>query len=230
VERLNRNPANMMAEATNQYGLQQNNNNGISGALEPHDVGFFDPDAVDNGYGVCSDGTMTRYTDVLYFCDHLTQLAATNSQEAVRRVWTQRLLGSARVWYRQVLSEADRQLLHGASVEAVCARLRERFKMDGSDATDKIYDQRFTLLDTTKARDITSHVLTMVRYAKAVEMTPKMQPVMAFNSFGNDIQSELTKPDDDTTIDMFLKNIKARQSVMAAKARERAWCHGRRIG
>jgi hypothetical protein len=125
-----------MLEALSRRDLlgNNNNNNGGQGGLRPQDIGYFHPEAEDDkGYGVISDAKATKYTDVHAFCQQLKHLEATHSTEAVRRVWTQCLLGTARVWYSHVLSDVDRDMLDQSAISTICAKLKERFRTGPTD-------------------------------------------------------------------------------------------------
>ncbi|KAK4244946.1 hypothetical protein C7999DRAFT_34712 [Corynascus novoguineensis] len=116
---------------------QQSKTNNIF-MLKPADVGYFDLSATyPSGGGVVSDGKVNKYSDIFPFRDRLTHLAATHGEDAVRRVWSQCLLGPALVWHSHILTE-DRELLRTIPLNAICNKLRSRFRIDYSTAFDTL--------------------------------------------------------------------------------------------
>jgi hypothetical protein len=209
----NNDMGNLLAAALNQQAPAQNT------SLKAADVGYFDPSAKDpSGAGVISDGKANKYTDIFPFCDRLAHLAATHGDEAVRRVWSQCLQGPALVWHSHILTDDDRELLRTATVAAICNKLKNRFKIDYSEALDTLKQSRFTLYDVANGKDLMAFIQTMMRNAKACDMSRHGQLIAAFEALDGDIQSELDKPTATTEVDTFLRQVQDRESVLRRRA------------
>jgi hypothetical protein len=191
------------------------------GGLKAQDIGYFDPKPRDQGPGVVADGKVTKYTDVYAFCDRLNHLATARSEDEVKAVWTQCLLGNALVWHSHVLSDVDRQMLQGVPLNLVIEKLKDRFRTDYSDAMNWIKASHFRLLDVAQDKDILVFVQTAIRNAKACNFDVQGQLVAAFEALDGDIQSELKKPNANTTLEDFLNDIRDRESVLRRRAAQR---------
>lgn len=190
--------------------------------LKPADVGLFNPEAKDPQHlGMVSDGKMTVYTDVWAFTDRLKDLAATKDDNQVRSVWTQCLQGTALLWYSQVLTDADRELLRTASIAAISSKLLERFKPHYGDAMARWKSASYGLQDVGR-KDILTYAQTMLRDMKACGMTEVPSQLRAIHeSFDGAIKTLVPPPDDDTTLDAFLQSVRRHESTMKTLAAER---------
>jgi hypothetical protein len=215
-ENQNADMGNLLAAAIDHQQRQQP---AASTALQAVDVGYFDPSAKDpSGAGLISGGKINKYTDIFPFCDRLVDLAATHGDDAVRRIWSQCLQGPALVWHSHILTDDDRELLRTATINAICNKLKSRFKIDYSVALDTLKQSRFTMSDVANDKDIMAFVQTMMRNAKACDMSRHGQLIAAFEALDGDIQSELDKPTSTTEIDSFLRQIQERESVLRKRA------------
>lgn len=210
---------NLIAEAFANHMPANVSVGGGAPSLKAADIGYFDPSLKDpSGAGVITDGRDTKYCDVFPFCDRLLDLAKTSGEECVRKVWSQCLRGPALVWFSHILTDNDRDLLRTGSVDAICGKLKARFKTDYSTAMGVLKGPKFTLYDILMGRDIMAHVRTMMRNAKACEMGTRAQMIAAFESLDSDIQSDLAKPDGAATVDEFFKDIQEMESVLRQRA------------
>ncbi|KAJ2992809.1 hypothetical protein NUW58_g2043 [Xylaria curta] len=203
------------------FAAAQPVNQGVS-SLRSSDVGYFDPGAKDpTSAGIIADGKITKYTDVFAFTDRLKHLAAQQSEAEVRKVWTQCLLGPALIWHSQVLSASDRELLETATIQAICNKLIERFKPSWSTAMGRLQTHQFTLENINKGHDILGFVQRVIRDAKGCDQSDTNQIKAAFEAFDGDIQSQLSVPTSDTTVDAFLTAIREREGVLKKMAKEK---------
>jgi len=201
---------NLLAAAISQ---QSNTNNTV--LLKPADVGYFDPSTTDSsGTGVVSDGKINKYTDIFPFYDRLTHLAATHGEDAVRRVWSQCLLGPPLVWQSHTLTDVDRELLRTAPLNAVCNKLKSRFKIDYSTAFDTLKNSPFTIQDIAAGKDIMAFIQTIMRNAKACQIPAEGQLIAAFEALEAEIQYQLQKPSETTEADAFFRHIQERESIL----------------
>ncbi|KAI1433221.1 hypothetical protein GGR50DRAFT_518867 [Xylaria sp. CBS 124048] len=197
-----------------------------SSSLRSQDVGYFDPSAEDpDGIGMIADGEITKFTDVFVFAERLQHLAKANSEEEVRRVWTQCLMGPALLWHSQILSPTDRELLQTASVALICNKLTDRFKPSWATAFQRLKSTRLTLDDIHRGHDIQIFAQRVIRHAKNCDQPYPNQLKAVFTAFDSDIQSQLTMPTEATTLDEFTTQLREREPVLqqmaATKARQR---------
>ncbi|KAK1963004.1 hypothetical protein LY78DRAFT_585581, partial [Colletotrichum sublineola] len=192
--------------------------------LRSTDVGIFNPEAKDPTHlGMVNDGKLTVYTDIYAFTDRLNDLAASRGDAPVREVWTQCLQGSALVWYSQVLTAADRELYRGAPMTAITAKLMERFKPHYGDAMRRWKQATFSIQDIHASKDPMIYVQTMLRDAKACGINDIEAQLRAVHeSFDGTIQSLIPPPDEYTTLEGFLQEIRRHESTMRTIAREHA--------
>ncbi|KAL2194782.1 hypothetical protein P885DRAFT_62879 [Corynascus similis CBS 632.67] len=192
---------------------QSNTNNTVM--LKPADVGYFDPSATDlSGRGVVSDGEVNKYSDIFPFCDRLTHLAVTHGEDVVRSVWSQCLLGPALVWHSHILTDEDRELLRTAPLNAICNKLKSRFRIDYSTAFDTLKNSRFTLQDIAAGRDIMAFIQVIMRNAKACHIPIGGQLIAVFEALDADIQYQLRRPSETTAVDEFFRHVQERESIL----------------
>ncbi|KAK4242776.1 hypothetical protein C8A03DRAFT_29006 [Achaetomium macrosporum] len=189
--------------------------------LRPADVGYFDPSAEkSSGAGVLV------FTDVFHFCDQLTNLASIHSDNAVQRVWWRCLRGKAHVWYNDELSADDRKLLQTDTVASVCDKLRSRFRVSYFHALRRLKQARFTLEDVAAGKNITVFLQSVMRCARALDMSRHLQLIAAFEALDRKIQLLLKEPPSETTeVDAFFAQISRRQGDLRqlAKKHQRRW-------
>ncbi|KAG6361490.1 hypothetical protein INS49_009717 [Diaporthe citri] len=202
-----------------QAGPAQNGVDGRSG-IRPADVGYFCP-RKHAGSGVWSDGKITKYFDVFHFIERLKHIERVHSADDVRRVWSQCLLEDALEWHSHVLTDNDRQLLETATVQAICDKLKSRFAKSFSDAMAGLKTDHLSLYQVAEGRDITSFLQTVIANAKACNMELPAQLIAAFESLAPEIKSELRKPNEATTLESFLDDVRNRESVILDLARQR---------
>lgn len=111
-------------------------------------------------------------------------------------------------------------MMETASVDAICAKLRDRFRPDCSDSLDFIKTSNFTLLNIIRGEDITSFIRAVIRNAKGCNLDHG-QLIAAFEALDVDIQTELIKPTAATSVDSLLQDIRSRDSVIRLKAQRR---------
>ncbi|KAF7561559.1 hypothetical protein G7046_g2573 [Stylonectria norvegica] len=213
----------LLAQAMRGQDNPIGNNAPRQATLRPADVGLFNPDATDpTGAGMISDSKTTTYTDVFAFTDRLKHLRALRGEDPVREVWTQCLQGSALVWHSQVLTETDRHLLNVATIDVISAKLLDRFRGHYSTAMDRIKKARFTLKDVSAGRNIQEFVQTVIRDAKTCDFGRQGQLQAAYQAFDGAMQGMIQEPTETTSVDEFLRNIKAKESAIHRQASEQA--------
>ncbi|POS75390.1 hypothetical protein DHEL01_v206212 [Diaporthe helianthi] len=208
-----------------QIHVQPANVNGVNGgegrsSLRPADVGFFCP-RKHYGSGVWSDGKITKYFDVFHFIERLRHIERLYSEDDVRRVWSQCLLDDALEWHSHVLTDNDRRLLETATVQAICDKLKARFAKSFSDAMASLKADHLYLSDIAEGKDISSFLQTVISNAKACDMELPAQLVAAFESLAPEIKSQLHKPNENTSLEDFLNEVRSRESVILDLARQR---------
>lgn len=192
-------------------------------SLELQDIGYFNPDAPDDGTGISWEGTTTIYTDVFIFTSRLRHLAAVHGDALIRAAWDRCLLGSALVWHLQILTAAERLALHTAPIEVAASRLEKDFRPDHASAFAWLTKARDTLWDAFQNKDMMIFVITVVRNAKACGMNDHAQLISAFEAFDGPIQMFLAfaRPTVDTTLAQFTMTIKNCGSTISKLAREK---------
>ncbi|CAI4211304.1 unnamed protein product [Parascedosporium putredinis] len=178
--------------------------------LEPEHIGYFNPDAPDDGTGISMETDITIFTDVFIFTSRLRHRAAIHGEALIRLVWDRCLLGSALVWHLQILTAAERLALHTASIEVVATRLEKDFCPDHASAFARLTKARYTLWDAFQNKDMMIFVIIVVRNAKACGMNDHAQLISAFEAFDGPIQMVLgfARPTVDTTLEQFTMTIK----------------------
>jgi hypothetical protein len=187
--------------------------------LKPVDVGHFDPDAEDTtGAGMTDKEKVTVFTDVHPFVNRLKGLEVDVGQTAVKKVWTNCLKGQASVWYNYILTDDERADLSAMTIDEVCDKLIDEFKIDSSVAMKQIARTSFGMRDVLEGHNIVVHIQSMMKNAKSCEIGPYGQMLAAWNTLDPDIQSELTKPDTNTRLNDFLREVRTRESVIKGRA------------
>ncbi|KAI1430791.1 hypothetical protein GGR50DRAFT_698666 [Xylaria sp. CBS 124048] len=189
--------------------------------LKSEEVGFYNPSIRDaDGSGAVASGKQTVYTDVWAFTDRLTHLAAVHGDDKLKAVWTTCLQGTALSWHTTELTDLEKRALQGGDISLICETLQKRFKANHSDALHSLQRARFSLYDLAQGKPIRVFVQTIIRHAKACDFSVKNQLLAVFEAMDPEIQSQLTKPSDSSTIGSFLAQIDERESILLGKARQ----------
>ncbi|KAK4234566.1 hypothetical protein C8A03DRAFT_37666 [Achaetomium macrosporum] len=148
--------------------------------LSIRDIGVFHdfhPSAEDpSGAGVTTDcNGIPVFTDVISFCDYLTNLAASYGDDAVK----------------------------GTTIDAICDELRRRFKIPYSKALAYINEAEFTYDDLINGKHITAFMRLIMRNAKALDMSRRLQLVFAYEALDHRIQRHLESPTETTEVHTF---------------------------
>ncbi|KAI1281036.1 hypothetical protein F5Y07DRAFT_317004 [Xylaria sp. FL0933] len=203
----------------NQNGENGNVNTNTS-ILKAEEVGFFNPSFKDHdGSGAVAQGKQTIYTDVWAFTDRLTHLAVTHGEDKVRTVWTTCLQATALSWHTMELTDLEKDALRTGDVKRICTALQNRFKTNHSDALLSLQQKKFTLHDLRQGKSLRPFIQGVIRDGKSCDYSVKNQLLAVFESLDPEIQSELDKPNADTTLAKFLEKVDDRESVLMGKAR-----------
>ncbi|RYC55019.1 hypothetical protein CHU98_g11190 [Xylaria longipes] len=211
----------VVARTLNQIQRDSPGPAGNGHSLKAEEVGFFNPSTKDNdGSGAVAHGKQTIYTDVWAFTDRLSHLAVTHGEEKVKTVWTTCLQATALAWHTTELTDLEKTALRGGTVQLICETLQKRFKKNHSDALQSLQQSRFTMYDLQQGKALRPFIQSVIRDGKACGYTLKNQLLAAFESLDSDIQSQLTKPADNTTLGTFLTEVDDRESILIGKARQ----------
>ncbi|KAI2624532.1 hypothetical protein GGS21DRAFT_541257 [Xylaria nigripes] len=173
-------------------------NNTTSPNLKADEVGYFNPSLRDDeGAGVVAHGKQSIYTDVWAFTDRLTQLAESVGETKA----------TALAWHSTELTELEKTALHSGSIQLICQTLQKRFKKNHSDALQNIQQSRFTLMDLADGKTLRPFLQKIIRDGKCCGYSTQNQLLAAFEALDPDIQSQLTKPNDQTTLGRFFREV-----------------------
>ncbi|KAG5931145.1 hypothetical protein E4U59_000547 [Claviceps monticola] len=192
--------------------------------LRPSDIGFFDPDVVDEkGQGVIAEGksSTTIYKCVLAFTQRLEDMAESHSEKAVKENWIACLKGQALLWHSRHLTQAERQRLREASLDTICKRLVERFRESQSAVLDRIKKAKFTLQKYHSGESLTIFVNNLLQDARAYFNEEIAQIRTVHQAFDSQIQLVIPPPTDGMTVDQFLVQLRDRESTISALARDK---------
>lgn len=76
----------------------------------------------------------------------------------------------------------------------------------------------YGLANAARGEDMTAFIQITIRNARACQMGTHAQLIAAFESLDADIQSELSKPTEHTTLEEFLTDLRSRESVIRKHA------------
>lgn len=189
--------------------------------LKPETVGYFNPSLKDpHNTGIIAVGKYTVFTNIFPFTDRLRQLAVSHGEDSVKTVWTNCLQETALAWYFTELTDMEKDALQKLSLDWVIYKLIKAFRKSPSEALQSLKSASFTLLDLKRGKRLRPFVYGIIQDARACDLPPKIQLLYAFEAFDVEIQSQLSKPTDSTTLGAFFQQLDDRESVLLAKARQ----------
>ncbi|KAI8962928.1 hypothetical protein F5Y11DRAFT_346956 [Daldinia sp. FL1419] len=209
--------------------LQGHNNNGLSGtgnsgagnsntnhsALTSEEVGYFNPGSRDTeNFDFYASDEYPIYSNVHAFTDRLLEMAAIRGEEAVKRVWTTCLQGSAQGWLTTELTRLEKRGLQNGNIKDIAKALVQKFKKDDIIAQSDLMEHSFTLRDIREGKSMCAFVHAVIRDAKDCNLPRFNQLLFAFNGFDGYIQSQLQRPTVDTTVGQFINCINERGPVL----------------
>ncbi|KAI1469482.1 uncharacterized protein F4812DRAFT_331756 [Daldinia caldariorum] len=189
--------------------------------LKPKEVGYFNPSLKDpHNTGVVAVGRYTVFTNVFTFTDRLRQLAASHGEKIVKAVWVSCLQETALAWYITELTDMERDALQRSGLDRIICQLIKAFRKSPSEALQSLKSASLTLLDLKQGKRLKPFVYGIIQDARACDIPPKIQLLYAFEAFDAEIQSQILKPTDKTTLGEFFRQIGERESILLAKARQ----------
>ncbi|KAF3059633.1 hypothetical protein GL218_04751 [Daldinia childiae] len=215
----------MDSQQTRNQGYQSRNPNpngtSNSNTLKPETVGYFNPSLKDpHNTGIIAVGKYTVFTNIFPFTDRLRQLAVSHGEGNVKAVWINCLQETALAWYSMELTDIEKDALQKLSLDWVIHQLIKAFRKSPSNALQSLKSASFTLLDLKRGKGLRPFVYSIIQDARACDLPPKIQLLYAFEAFDAEIQSQLLKPTDNTTLGAFFQHLDDRESVLLAKARQ----------
>lgn len=191
-------------------------------SLKPDDVGYFNPGQKDpEGHGIVAAGKHTIYTNIFAFTHRLKHLETTRGAQAVREVWSLCLQGTALHWHTVELTSLERAALSEGDVDRINLALEHRFKKEKSEAMKSLNSLRFTLWDLHCGKKMRAFVQQVLSDAQSCDLPVPNQLLWAFEAFDSEIQGQLVKPDQKTTMASFLDKIDDQESILVNRAKER---------
>ena len=180
------------------------------------ELGFFDDNyggkTVHTG-GAAIEHADSRaiFRDVRLFLERAKDLAASRGA-VVRENLEMSLLGSAMDWWLGELSGAEKRLVkYGASdsdLSEWSRLLLDRFSTPPNVAIDVLLKERYTFRDAATQREPREYAQRILRSAKDAGMTNVRNLLdIIYNGIDLELRKDVSKPDDATTINSFLKSI-----------------------
>ena len=180
------------------------------------ELGFFDDNyggkTVHTG-GAAIEHVDSRaiFRDIHLFLERAKDLATTRGA-AVRENLEMSLLGSAMDWWLGELSSAEKRLVkYGASdsdLSEWSRLLLDRFSTPPNVAIDAVLKERYTFRDAAAQREPREYAQRILRSAKDAGLTSIRNLVdIIYNGIDLELRKDVSKPDDATTINSFLKSI-----------------------
>lgn len=118
--------------------------------LQASDIGFFDPEFLDDKSGdqpIVNSGKYVIYRDVYMFVDRLKDVSYNWGEHATKIVLQECLRGGALMWFTTELTSLEKSGLRGADLQLWYTTLIERFKMRTSVALAYLTLQSYGLRD-----------------------------------------------------------------------------------
>ncbi|KAF6527599.1 hypothetical protein HZS61_007901 [Fusarium oxysporum f. sp. conglutinans] len=124
------------------------------------------------------------------------------------------------IWHCQILSADDKAIMQHGTVNTMTERLIEQFKPPYSETLARMKRARFGIQDINSRHSIQLFTQQLARDAKACDINQQGQLQAAYQAFDGTIQSLLTEPDEFTTIDSYMNQIRSRELAMRKIAQE----------
>ena len=188
------------------------------GYFKATDVGFFDP-KLEDSYGagdVVQVGRDVYYRDVFLFVERIKDAVTTYGAETVRANLSTCLRGTAQIWYTEGLSDLEKQALRslGEGADHWCEALVKKFRQPVASALQKLSGEKYSLEDVKDQRDISSFVFSVMRHAKAANISDLYsQLTWAYNAIAPEIRRDIDPPRETTSITSFLEQLENKRDT-----------------
>ena len=181
------------------------------------EIGYFDPKCSEtHGKGdYVTIGDKVHYRNVWLFIDSAKSIVTTKGAALVRTNLHRCLRGDAQAWYITELSHAQRLNLHGGhNLRHWEKDLTARFKMNATEAMSLLAEDRYTVDDVRRERQVSSYVQTVIRHCNdAGFATVHQQLSWAWNHLDPGLQRDISRPTASTTVLSFIQKLEDMQSA-----------------
>lgn len=182
------------------------------------EVDFLDP--MYNGKSSVTDnpiehaGKDTYFRDVHLFIERIKHMAAVKSADLLRNNLYICLRGTALAWYTEVLTEEQKRLVKlGSDIDKWLFALLKRFKKSPSTAMATVTKKCYTIKDARRKREPLKFAQIIIRAAKSANMPVFSQIYLIYNGLELEFRRNLTKPTEQTTIDVFLQELENNKEI-----------------
>lgn len=183
----------------------------------PEDIGFFDPayeDPSGKNASIVNAGRHVYYRDVFIFLDRLRDLSKGPTGDRVKDYISGCLRGEALIWYSTEVSELEKDLLRGASLDQWCIALTRRFKVRSSKALLSFQNEKYTMADARSGKTPRSYIQQVIRHAKNADFaSPYHQMLMAWNNLDLEFKMQISEPRVDTSWSSFVDTLDSKASI-----------------
>ena len=192
------------------------NSNGKEKRFRESDIGYFDS-TFSETYGkgdYITIGDKVYYRDVWLFIDSAQAIATTKGSRLIRTNLHRCLRGNAQAWYITELSKLQRSNLHeGHGLRHWEEALAARFKIIESDALALLAEDRYTVEDVRRHRQVSSYVQSVVRHCKDAGIkTVPQQLHWAWSYLDPGLQRDVKRPGTSATILSFIQELEDLQT------------------
>ena len=181
------------------------------------DIGYFNPTCSEtHGKGdYVTIGDKIHYRNVWLFIEAAKSIAATKGGALIRINLHRCLRGDAQSWYITELTHAQRTRLHeGHSLHNWEKDLAARFKMREAEALALLTEEKYTVEDVRRQRQITTYVQNVIRRCKDAGIDTVFQQLnWAWNHLDPGLQRDITRPTTSTTVLSFIEQVEDMQNV-----------------
>lgn len=190
-----------------------------AGRWNPADLGFFDPNydgkSISTGPPMEHTGKDTYFRDVHLFIERAKEFAFTKGGDVTRTNLWLSLRGSALEWWTGQVSDGEKRLVkygNGDTIEEWATLLLARFKEPAYLAINSVLKERYTMRDAASRREPREYATKILRYAKDAGLTAiRNQLDIMFNGVDVELQRDLSKPDENSTVNSYMASLDDRK-------------------